>query len=66
MAKFILEIEIDNDNTWMRTEFSLGVVLERIGKEITNGAPNFQQMYREHIPIKDAYGNVVGHYRMIP
>lgn len=66
MAKFKLEIEVDNDNTWMRTEFSLGVVIERVGKNIRDNNPSFQDMFRNNQEIKDAYGNIVGHYEMYP
>lgn len=64
MAKFRLEIEIDDDNTWMKSEFSLGMALEKVGKNIRDKGPSFQEMYRKSHEIKDSYGNVVGHFEM--
>lgn len=66
MAKFRLEIDLDDDNTWMNTEFSLGLALKRTGDGIINGHTNFKEMFRARKEIKDAYGNVVGHYEMTP
>lgn len=64
--KFRLSVDIDNANTWMRTEFSLGMVLTQIGNHIAKGNPNFQEMIRHSQEIKDAYGNVVGHFEVFP
>jgi len=63
--KFIMEIEIDNDNVWMRNAFSLGVAIENVGKKVASKELNFDDMYFKK-PIKDVYGNEVGWYRVKP